>query len=74
MYIKEILGKEVLDVCGNKIGKVYDMEADMVRGVISQVVIKAGLTKRHVIGVDEIVTIGDKVILRKREDELAKKS
>ena len=73
MNVKELLGKEVLDVHGNKIGKVADLDVDMLHAVINHVILKSGLTKKYNIKVDEIVTIGDKVILRTGADELRKR-
>ncbi|HEX75770.1 MAG TPA: hypothetical protein G4O12_04215 [Dehalococcoidia bacterium] len=73
MNVKELLGKEVLDVHGDKIGKVADLDVDMLHAVINHVILKSGLTKKYNIKVDEIVTIGDKVILRTGADELRKR-
>ena len=74
MNTKELLGKEVLDVNANKVGKVSDMDFDMQQGVINNIVVKAGLTKKYDISLDEIDKIGDKMILKLGQDELGKKS
>jgi sporulation protein YlmC with PRC-barrel domain len=74
MNTKELFGREVLDVNANKIGKVADMDFDMQQGIINHIVVKAGLTKKYAIALDEIDKIGDKIILKIAEDELGKKS
>jgi len=74
MNTKELFGKEVLGVNANRIGKVADMDFDMQQGIINHIVVKAGLTKKYAVSLDEIDKIGDKVILKIAEDELGKKS
>ncbi len=74
MNTKELLGKEILDVNAKKIGKVSDVDFDIQQGVINHIVIKAGLTKKYNITLDNIDKIGDKIILKIAEDELRKKS
>ena len=73
MNTKELFGKEVLDANANRIGKVSDMDFDMQQGVINDIVVKAGLTKKYVVSLDMIEKIGDKVVLKIGEDELQKK-
>ena len=74
MNARKLLGKEVLDVHGNRVGKVADLDIDIVHGVINHVVVKAGLVKKYEIKVNEIVTIGDRVILSIDADKLENKS
>lgn len=74
MRVKELLGKEVLDVHGNKVGKVADLEIDIMPGVIHDIIIKSGLTKKYHIKVDDIVTVGDRMILRLDADKMRQKS
>ena len=69
MKAKELLGKEVLDAHGNRIGKVADIDLDMSHGAINHVAVKSGLTKKYDIKVDEIATIGDKIILKASKDK-----
>jgi PRC-barrel domain. len=70
MNTKELFSKEVLDANANKIGKVIDMDFDMEQGTIDHIVVKAGLTKKYHIALDKIEKIGDKIILKVKEDEL----
>jgi len=74
MNTKELLGKRVLDVNANKIGKVADMDFNMQEGVINSIVVKAGLTKKFHISLDKIGKIGDEIMLRISKDELGKTS
>ena len=74
MNTKELLGKRVLDVNANKIGKVADMDFNMQEGVINSIVVKAGLTKKFHISLDKIGKIGDEIMLRISKDELRKTS
>jgi len=72
MNAKELLGKEILDVNARRVGKVGDIGMDMQQGVISHIVVKAGLIKKYHVSLDKIDKIGDQVILKIREDELRK--
>ena len=74
MNTKELLGKEVLDVNANRIGKVADIDIDMNQWVVKHIVVKAGLAKKYDISLDKIQKIGDKVILSIGGHELGKKS
>lgn len=70
MYTREIFGKEVLDHEANRIGKVIDIDVDLLKGIVNHLTVKAGLTKKYVIGLDSIDKVGDKIILKVRTDEL----
>jgi sporulation protein YlmC with PRC-barrel domain len=70
MKTREFFGKEVLDADANRVGKVADIDVDLLQGVINHMVVKSGLTRKYVIGLDKIEKIGDKVILRVKADEL----
>ncbi len=70
MKTSELFGKEVLDSEANRIGKVADIDVDVLQGVINHLVVKAGLTKKYVVSLANIDKIGDKVILRIKGEEL----
>ena len=72
MDAKKLFSKEVLDAQGNKIGKIADIDVDMALGVVNHIVVTAGLTKKHKVKLHQIMTIGDKVILNVKRDELEK--
>ena len=70
MYTKELFGKEVLDVDANRIGKVGDIDFDLLEGSVNHLIVKTGLMKKFIIGLDKIDKIGDRIILKVRTDEL----
>ena len=73
MNAKKLFNKEVLDSQGIIIGKVDDIFVDMDKGIVVHIVVKAGLIKKYEINLDKITTIGDKIILKIKRDELVKK-
>ena len=62
MNTNELFGKEVLDVDANRIGKVVDIGFDLLEEIVNHLIVKAGLTKKFVIGLDKIDKIGDRII------------
>ena len=74
MHTSEFFGKEVLDTNAKSVGKVADIDVDMEQGVVNNVIVKTGFTKKCIVNLNQIEKIGDKVILLVREDELENKS
>ena len=70
MYTNTLFGKEVLGPDANRIGKVVDIDVDLLEGIVNHLVIKAGLIKKYVVCLDKIDKIGDRIILKVRTDEL----
>jgi sporulation protein YlmC with PRC-barrel domain len=70
MKAKELLGKEVLDANARKIGKVVDFDIDIMEGVVNHIEIKAGFSKGHIVNLDKISVVGDRIILKVKENEL----
>ncbi len=70
MKTSELFGKEVLDANANRVGKVTDVEFDLSLGVVNNLIVKAGFTKKFTIPLSSIDKIGDKIILRIRGEEL----
>lgn len=64
MNAKKLFGKEVLDANANRIGKVADIDVDVLQGVVNYIIVKASWTKKYDVSLDKIDKIGDKVILR----------
>ena len=64
MLVKKLLGKEVIGSRGDKIGKMGDLDIDIVSGTVKYAVINAGLNTKYKIKLDDIITVGDSVILR----------
>ena len=73
MNTKKLFNKEVLDSQGNVIGRVDDVSVDMDKRTVSSIVVKTGLLKKLDINLDKITTIGDKIILNIKKDELPQK-
>jgi len=74
MNVKELLGRQVLDANARIIGRVSDIEFDVDRGSISNIVVKAGMIRRYDVKFDNIARIGDKIVLRVSEEELKRRS
>jgi sporulation protein YlmC with PRC-barrel domain len=74
MNVKKLLGREVLDANAKMIGKVCDIEFDIDQGVISNVVVKAGMIRKYNVKFDNIAKMGDRIVLRVSEEELKRKS
>ena len=70
MNTNELFGKEVLDANANRIGKVADIDVDLLQGVVNHMIVKTGLTKKYVVSLEKIDKIGDKVVLRVTKDDL----
>ena len=70
MRVKELIGKEVLDANVKKIGKVSDLEVDIAKGLVEYIEVKASLTKGYHVGLDKIHVVGEKIILKVKEEEL----
>jgi sporulation protein YlmC with PRC-barrel domain len=64
MLVKHLLGKEVMDSQGNLAGSVSDMEIDLVTGSVKQILIKSGLFHTYSVKPEDVITAGDRVIIR----------
>ena len=74
MLIKKLIGKEVIGSHGDKIGKVSDLDIDILSAKVNYVVIQAGFNKKYKTKLEDIITVGDTVILRLTEADLKKTS
>ena len=72
MNTREIIGKEVLDKSGNKVGRVDDIDINFPQWTCNYLVVKTGIIKKISIGVENIDKIGDKILLNIGKDELDK--
>jgi len=70
MKTSELFGKEVLDANANRVGKVADIEFDLSQGVVNNLIVKAGFTKKLTIPLSSIDKMGDKIILKVKQEEL----
>jgi sporulation protein YlmC with PRC-barrel domain len=74
MLVKKIIGKEVIGSKGDKIGKISDFDIDVVSARVKYAVISAGFGTKYKIKMDDIVTVGDTVIIRFNAEDLKKSS
>ncbi len=72
MLVKKFLGKEVISSHGDKVGRVHDVDMDIVAGRVKGVVVRSGLNTKYKLKLDDIVTVGDTVIIRYSEEDLKK--
>ena len=72
MLVKKLLGKEVIGSHGDKIGKIADLEIDLISAKVINAVISAGFNKKYKIKLEDIITAGDTVIIRLSENDLKK--
>jgi sporulation protein YlmC with PRC-barrel domain len=70
MNAKKLFNKEVLDTQGFTVGRVDDICVNMEKGAVDCIIVKAGLMKKYDVKLDKIMTIGDKIILKIKKDEL----
>lgn len=74
MLVKKLIGKEVISSHGEKIGKIADLDIDIISSKVKSVVITAGFNTKYRIKLDDIVTIGDSAIIRLKVEDLKKPS
>jgi sporulation protein YlmC with PRC-barrel domain len=72
MLAKKMIGKEVIGSHGDKVGKLADFDIDVLSAKVKFAVINAGLGKKYKIKIDDIVTVGDTIIIRLTLDDLKK--
>ena len=70
MLVKKLTGKEVIGARGEKIGKVTDIDIDILSGKVKSMLIGAGFNKTYKIKMDDIITVGDAIIIRLSESDL----
>ena len=72
MHTSEILGKTIIDMNADNVGKVVDIDISLPQWTINHIVVKTGFMKKLTFGIDKIDKIGDKVILKDTRVELEK--
>ena len=72
MLVKKLIGKEVISNHGDKIGKIADFDIDVLSSKVKSAIIVASFNKTYKIKLDDIVTIGDSIILRLNAEDLKK--
>jgi len=74
MLTKKLIGKEVIGNHGDKLGKIADFDIDILSSKVKHAVITAGFNTKYKIKLDDIVTVGDTIIIRLNLDDLKKSS
>lgn len=69
MLLKQLIDKEVIDSGGHVMGKISDIEIDVIRGSVKELLVKSGFNHKYFIKPDDIITAGDKVLIRRRKPE-----
>ncbi len=72
MLVKKLIGKEVISSHGDKLGKIADFDIDVLSGKVKHAVISTGFNTKYKIKLDDIVTVGDTVIIRLNLEDLKK--
>jgi sporulation protein YlmC with PRC-barrel domain len=67
MLVKKLLGKEVISSNGNKIGKIADMDIDLVSAKVKMQ--SAPDSRKYKIKPEDTIMASDTVIIRLRNDE-----
>ncbi len=74
MLVKKLLGKEVISSNGNKLGKVADIDIDFISTKVKHLVVNVGINKKYKIKIDDVITVGDTVIIRLNMADLEQSS
>lgn len=72
MFTKALITKEVIDVDGNTVGKTRDIDIDMHYGVVNYIIVSGGIGRKYAVKVGNIATIGERIILNCKKDELSR--
>jgi len=72
MLVKKLIGKEVIGSQGDKLGKISDIDIDILSSKVKCAIISSGFNTKYKIKLDDIVTVGDTVIIRLNLADLKK--
>ncbi|HJX04117.1 MAG TPA: PRC-barrel domain-containing protein [Dehalococcoidia bacterium] len=70
MLAKDLFSRQVIDEGGNRVGKIADLDVDIMSGVVHYIVIRTGLLSSRKIKLDKIKSVGDEIILNVRKNTL----
>ena len=70
MTVSEVIGKRVMDRDAIVVGKLTDIDINTSAWTVASLVVKTGLAKKLVVGVDKVGKIGDEIFLTATRDEL----
>lgn len=72
MRSREIVGKEVIDAGARIIGRVKDIEIDLVKWNVTGIIITTGFMRARTVLTGDIDKVGDKVVLKVVSDKIHK--
>ena len=72
MWVKTLLGKEVIDSDAKFVGHVKDLEFDEKKWIVSTIMVKSGFIKKRNIQTSDVDKIGDKIVLKVPVDKIQK--
>jgi len=72
MRSRELIGKEVIDAGARIIGRVKDVEIDLVKWTVTGIVVTTGFMRARTLLAGDIDKVGDKVVLKVTYDKIHK--
>jgi len=72
MRSRELVGKEVIDAGARIIGRVKDIEIDLVKWNVTGIIITTGFMRARNVLTGDIDKVGDKVVLKVVADKIHK--
>ena len=72
MLLSYLTGKKVLDSRGDLIGKVTDIEINLMSGTIKTLLVRSGLSRPVPVKLEDIIVAGDRIIIGKLKSDIKK--
>jgi sporulation protein YlmC with PRC-barrel domain len=70
MLAKDLFSRRVIDEGGNRVGKIADLEVDIISGVVHYIIVRTGMLSSRKVKLDEIKSVGDEILLNVRKNTL----
>ncbi|MBM3149958.1 MAG: photosystem reaction center subunit H [Chloroflexi bacterium] len=72
MKARDLFGKEVIDADARVVGKIEDCELDISKASVLGIVVRSGFKRRLLVLPQDVVKIGDKIVLKITADKIRK--
>ncbi|MFA5399384.1 MAG: PRC-barrel domain-containing protein [Dehalococcoidia bacterium] len=72
MLLSYLTGKKVLDSRGDLIGKVTDIEINLMSGTIKTLLVRSGLSRPVPVKLEDVIVAGDRIIIGKLKSDIKK--
>ena len=72
MRSRELIGKEVIDAGAHIVGRVKDVEIDLVKWNDTGIVVTTGFMRTRTLLTGDVDKVGDKVVLKVAADKIRK--